>query len=215
MASGLLLISMKPIPASLLLTPPLILLVLPRQSQLPLTKQGGDHRLASDTGEGQRTPDPTPELITEIFYDAPDTPDEPIPNDDIFHATSSNTSDMDGLYYFDPSDIEHGDTFMGRAFHLTLEPQDAIDSHDVDTFLFTLDYDELRGTNEEFNSFAYMSHAATQDQAHKYILYLRYRPIDIIRKTLENTMQLTMTTLHFPMRQHIKARFPWLNCNCL
>ena len=175
----------------------------------------GDHRLASDTGEGQRTPDPTPDPITEIFYDAPDTLDEPIPNDDIFHATSSNTSDMDGLYYFDPSDIEHGDTFMGRAFHLTLEPQDAIDSHDVDTFLFTLDYDELRGTNEEFNSFAYMSCATTQDQAHKYILYLRYCPINIIRKTLENTMQLTMTTLHFPMRQHIKAHFPWLNCNCL
>ena len=78
-------------------------------------------------------------------------------------ATSFNTSDMDGLYYFDPSDIEHGDTFGGCAFHLMLEPQDAIDSHDVDTFLFTLDYDELRGTNEEFNSFAYVSCATTQD----------------------------------------------------
>ena len=119
---------------------------------------GGDNKLASNTGEGQSTPDPTPDPITEVFYDT-----EPIPDDDIFHATSSNTSDTDGLYYFDPSDTKYGDTFMGRAFHLTLEPQDAIDSHDVNTFLFTLNYDELRGAKEDFDSFAYMSCAATQD----------------------------------------------------
>ena len=157
-----------------------------------------------------------PHPITETFYyDFPDTPDESTPDDDIFHATSSNTSDTDGLYYFDPSDFEHGNTFMGCAFHLTLEPQDAIDSHDVNIFLFTLDYDELRGAHEEFDSFAYVSHAATQDQAHKYIEYLGYHPINIIWKTLENMMQLATTMLQFPMRWHIKAHSPWLNCNCL
>ena len=52
---------------------------------------------------------------------------------------------------------------MGHAFHLTLEPQDAIDSHDIDIFFFTLDYDDLRGVHEEFNSFAYVSRVATQD----------------------------------------------------
>ena len=103
--------------------------------------------------------DPT----TEIFYDVLDPPNESAPDDDIFHATSSNTPDTDGLFYFDPSDIDHGTEFMGCAFHLTLDPQDAIDSHDVDIFLFTLDYDELRGAHEEFDSFAYVSCAATQD----------------------------------------------------
>ena len=34
-------------------------------------------------------------------------------------------------------------------------------------------------------------------------------------KTLENTTQLAMTTLQFPMQWHINAQFPWLNCNCL
>ena len=88
---------------------------------------------------------------------------------------------------------------MGRAFHLTLEPHDAIDSHDVDIFLFTLDYDKLRGAHEDFNSFAYVSCATKQDQANKYVEYLGYRPIDIIQKTLENTTQLATTTLWFPM----------------
>ena len=138
---------------------------------------------------------PTPDPITEIFYDVPKTLDESTPDDDIFHATSSHTSDTDGLYYFDPSDIEHGGTFVGHAFHLTLDPQDAIDSHDVNTFLFTLNHDELRGANEAFDSFAYVSRATTQDRAHKYIAYLGYRPINIIQKTLENTMQLATTTL--------------------
>ena len=151
--------------------------------------------------------------MTELTYD--DHPQATIPDDDIFHATSSDTPDADGLYYFDPSDIDHTNGFMGCAFHLTLELQDAIDSHDVDMFLFTLDYDELRGTHEEFDSFAYVSHAATQDWAHKYIEYLGYWPIDIIQKTLENMTQLATTTLQFLMQWHIKAWFPWLNCNCL
>ena len=144
--------------------------------------------------------DPMVDPIMEIFYDIPDTPDESAPDDDIFHATSSDTPDTDGLYYFDLSDIEHGNTFMGRAFHLTLEPQGAIDSHDVDIFLFTLDYDELRGAHEEFDSFAYVSRATTQDQAHKYVEYLGYQPINIIQKTLENMTQLATTMLQFPMQ---------------
>ena len=136
-----------------------------------------------------------------------------MPDDDTFHTASSDTPDADGLYYFDPSNIDHVSGYMGHAFHLALEPHDAIDSHDVDIFLFTLDYDELRGAHEDFDSFAYVSCATTQDQAHKYVEYLRYLLINIIRKTLENTTQLALTTLQFPMRQHIKAQFPWLNCN--
>ena len=136
-----------------------------------------------------------------------------MPENETFHATSSDTPNADGLYYFDPSDIDHTRGFVGCAFHLTLEPHDAINSHDVDIFLFTLAYDELRGAREDFDSFAYVSCAATQDQAHKYVEYLGYQPIGIIRKTLENTTQLATTTLQFPMRWHIKAHFPWLNCN--
>jgi hypothetical protein len=34
-----------------------------------------------------------------------------------------------------------------------------------------------------------------------------------VQKTLENTSQLAQTILNFPVRTHIKAWFPWLNCN--
>jgi hypothetical protein len=132
--------------------------------------------------------------------------------------------------------------FVGRAFHLSLDPTMAIDSTDVDRFLMTLDHAELRGDHEDFDSLAYVSHsirteldtsahtdtqldtfesfafaskAAIQDRAHQYIEYLGYRPVDIVRKTLENTSQLAKTILQFPMRRHVRARFPWLNCNRL
>ena len=78
-----------------------------------------------------------------------------------------------------------------------------------------LNYDELQGAHADFDSFAYVSQAAVQDCTHKYVEYLEYRPVDIICKTLDNTTQLATTTLRFPMWQHIKARFPWLNCNQL
>lgn len=41
--------------------------------------------------------------------------------------------------------------------------------------------------------------------------YLGYRPLEIIRKTLENTTQLARTIWKFPLRRHLKARFPFLN----
>ena len=41
--------------------------------------------------------------------------------------------------------------------------------------------------------------------------YLGYRPLDIVRKTLENTTQLARTIWRFPLRKHLKARFPFLN----
>jgi hypothetical protein len=86
---------------------------------------------------------------------------------------------------------------------------------DVDHFLMNLDHSELRGDHETFDSFAYASRAAIQDRAQHYVEYLGYRPIEVIRKTLENTSQLASTILRFPMRRHIKARFPWLHCNRL
>ena len=123
--------------------------------------------------------------IPDILYDVLDMTADPTPDDDIFHdptpgnavfhSISSDSSDMDGLYYFDPSNIDHVTGFVGCAFHLTLDPDDAIDSHDADRFLFTLDYyDELQGAHEEFDSFAYVSHAAIQDCAHMYVEYLGY-----------------------------------------
>jgi hypothetical protein len=103
-----------------------------------------------------------------------------------------------------------------------------------------LDHAELRGEHETFDSFAYISKATSKELesfevkddgiqdfdsfafasrakiwecAQKYVKYLGYHPVDIIRKTLENTTQLATTILEFPMHRHIRAKFPWLNCN--
>ena len=45
--------------------------------------------------------------------------------------------------------------------------------------------------------------------------YLGWRPLEVIRKTLECTTQLARMTLRVPLRRHLKARFPWLNVNRL
>ena len=163
--------------------------------------QGGEDGLdnipmmnvTSNAGEDPSASKIMDNLIPDIFYDTSDL----TPDDEIFQ---DKHYDMDGLYYFDPSDLDHVTDFMGHDFHLTLDPDDAIDSHDVDKLLFMLGYDELRGAHEAFNSFAYVSQTAVRDHAHKYVEYLGYQLIDIIWKTLENITQLATTTLQFPMR---------------
>ena len=88
--------------------------------------------------------------IPDIFYDASDL----TPDDEIFQDKHYNT---DGLCYFDHSDLDHITDFKGHAFYLTLDPNDAIDSQDIDKFLFMLDHDGLRGAHEAFDLFAYVS----------------------------------------------------------
>ena len=41
--------------------------------------------------------------------------------------------------------------------------------------------------------------------------YLRYRPVEIICKTLKNTTQRAKVILHRLMQKHMKPRFPLLN----
>ncbi|HEY9706867.1 MAG TPA: hypothetical protein V6D48_01550 [Oculatellaceae cyanobacterium] len=40
---------------------------------------------------------------------------------------------------------------------------------------------------------------------------LGWKPIDVIKKTLENTTQLAQNLVRLPMRMHYKPRFPALN----
>ena len=125
-----------------------------------IMQEGEGEGPTSNTGEDPSTPGPTEDTLYKTFYDMQtDSPHD----EDVFHVTSPEARDTDDLYYFDPSDNEHASDFMGRTFHLTLEPHNAINSHDVDIFLFTLDYNKIRGAHEDFDSLAYVSHAATQD----------------------------------------------------
>ena len=40
---------------------------------------------------------------------------------------------------------------------------------------------------------------------------LAYCPLDVVKKTLENTTQLAKMIVRFPLRRHVKARFKWAN----
>jgi Reverse transcriptase (RNA-dependent DNA polymerase) len=41
--------------------------------------------------------------------------------------------------------------------------------------------------------------------------FLAWRPLDIVRKTLEVTTQLAQATVSYPLRRHLKPRNPWMN----
>ena len=41
--------------------------------------------------------------------------------------------------------------------------------------------------------------------------YLAYRPLEVVKKTLEKTTQLARMIVRFPLRRHVKARFKWAN----
>ena len=45
--------------------------------------------------------------------------------------------------------------------------------------------------------------------------YLAWRPVDIIKKTLEHTTQLATSNLRYPMRRHFKSRNPFANVHRL
>jgi hypothetical protein len=40
--------------------------------------------------------------------------------------------------------------------------------------------------------------------------YVAFRPDDVIQNTLRQTTQLTKSTIHYPMRRHLKSRFQML-----
>ena len=41
--------------------------------------------------------------------------------------------------------------------------------------------------------------------------FLGWRPLDIVKKTLEHTTQLAKSSIRYPLRPHVKARNPWAN----
>jgi hypothetical protein len=84
--------------------------------------------------------------------------------------------DSHGLHFSDPSDHIEGFGFVGHAFCLSLNYDKVIDSADVSHFLMQLDHTELRGENENLDSFACVSRAAIQDQAERYVECLGYGP---------------------------------------
>ena len=101
---------------------------------------------------------------------------------------------------------------LGKAFHLSLEG-DFIRVPDVDGFLEDMDWKELLGYNEPMDTaaFAVRSVRASMEDAAKLQPYLGWRPLEVVRRTLENTTQLAHQLISTPMKDHVMGLYKFLN----
>jgi hypothetical protein len=104
--------------------------------------------------------------------------------------------DIPKLSYFDPSDAH--DTNVKRN-HANL--------------VFHLDSVVMKNTNDinQLNKDSFYSkvlHAKIEYE--KLSPYFAFLPNDVIQNTLRQTTQLAKSTIHYPMRRHLKSRFQML-----
>ena len=107
--------------------------------------------------------------------------------------------------------------------------------HHVSEFLSDLDWNQLTGKDLSFSSLACAMktsdaiqqaivhdgnpfnvwRATTAVDAHHKLESLQprlaWKPLDVIKKTIENTTQWGRTICQFPMKKHHVSRFPWNN----
>ena len=83
---------------------------------------------------------------------------------------------------------------------------------DKDEILNDMDYYELTGKTQEFNTFACAVSTVEKLHSLKHIQpNLAWKPMRIIEENLKNTTQFARTIAKFPMQDHHKSRFPWDN----
>ena len=123
-------------------------------------------------------------------------------------------------YFWDPEDDFSPEARLTRAFHLSIDydsmsrgaQNNFIREHEVDTFLKSLSEDDLMGYDEPFDTkaFAIQTSAVLKD-AVRYQPYLDWRPLETVRRTLENTTQLAAQFMATPMKRHVKSLAEFLN----
>jgi hypothetical protein len=137
----------------------------------------------------------------------------PILNDVYFDAHSSTPDSRfeDDRYFYDPSDDYTDDLDTRNVFHLALD-SDGILHTVVDQFLTDIPTDELLGMHEPFDTYAYgLRTAITMQHAAKLQPFLGYRPLEVVRRTLEVTTQLGATVNYHNLKAHLKMLLPWAN----
>ena len=75
-------------------------------------------------------------------------------------------------------------------------------------------------TCNEFHSFVYAIapwHRVLYDEVNPKKLqpYLAFRPLDIVKQTLNSTSQLARMVIRYPLRRHYKSRAPFINVSKL
>jgi hypothetical protein len=101
--------------------------------------------------------------------------------------------DIRKLSYFDPSDA-HDTNVKGKYSSL----------------VFHLDTVVMKNANDrnQFNKYSFYSKALPAKIDYERLSpYFAFRPHDVIQHTLRQTTQLAKSTIHYPMRRHLKSRF--------
>jgi hypothetical protein len=120
--------------------------------------------------------DGIPTIPHDVYYDAPSEPMECRFEDD--------------RYFYDPSDDYVIEGPERHAFTLTLD-HESVMKNAIDDFLDQIPSDELLGMHEPFDTYAYgLRTAVTMQHAAKLQPYLGYRPLEVVRRTIEYTTQL-------------------------
>jgi hypothetical protein len=100
------------------------------------------------------------------------------------------------LSYFDPSDAHDTNVKVKYAklvFHL-------------DTIVMK----NANGLNQLNKDSFYSKALPSKIDYEKLSLYFAFRPHDVIQHILRQTTQLAKSTIHYPMRRHLKSRFQML-----
>jgi hypothetical protein len=105
--------------------------------------------------------------------------------------------DIPKLSYFDTSDA-HDTNVKGKYANLVFH---------LDTIVMNIINDVNQSNNDSFYSKALP--AKVDDE--KRSPYFAFRPHDVIQHTLRQTTQLAKSTIHYPMRRHVKSRFQMLS----
>jgi len=112
---------------------------------------------------------------------------------------------------------------QGKVMHLTLDYQQTrkgirgldpvfISSSRINSFLSDLDYNQLTGKSQSFDTLVCaLSTVEKLQQVELLQPRLAWKPLEVIKKTLENTTQWGRPVMHYPMRKHHASRFPWNN----
>ena len=132
--------------------------------------------------------------------------------------------DKDDLYYFDAEDLTKPPK-PGHVLHLSIDYQTigqgekgrkstcAYTSYNkVNALLSDLDYNLLVGKSETFNTLACALTTVEKMQRIETLQpRLAWKPLEFIKRTLENTTQWVRVISKYPMKKHHVSRFPWDN----
>ena len=128
------------------------------------------------------------------------------------------------LFFFDAEDYTLPPK-PGRVLHLSIDYQtignyekgrtDQVcftSTENANEFLADIDYDQLVGQRETFNTLTCALTTVERIQQYEALQpRLAWKPIDVIKKTIENTTQWGRMIASYPTKKHHVSRFPWNN----